>query len=306
MNATGDQRFEWPEKTCEYLHNHVDSTLWNDFPFRDDDIIIGTYAKSGTTWIQQIVGQLIFDGETGIDVAGLSLWIDFRLPPRDVKFPAIEAQTHRRFIKTHLPVDALVYSPKAKYIYIARDGRDVVWSYYNHHSKHNDFLYEALNAAGGPGIEPFEPPRHEIREYFLYWLENNGYPLWPFWHNILSWWEIRDLPNMMLLHFSDLKADLPGQIRRIASFLDVPIDESNWEAIVEHCTFDYMHDHAEESVPLGGKPWEGGAKSFIYKGTNGRWRDVLTKADIAKYEAVAVEKLGPECAHWLATGKIPE
>lgn len=305
MSATGNQEFEWPKKTGEYFHNHVDSTLWNDFPFRDDDIIIGTYGKSGTTWVQQIIGQLIFNGETGINVAELSLWIDFRLPPRDVKFPAVEAQTQRRFLKTHLPVDALMYSPKAKYIYIARDGRDVVWSYYNHHSKHSDFFYDVLNAAGGPGIEPFAPPRHETHEYFLYWLDNDGYPLWPFWKNILSWWEIRNLPNMMLLHFSELKADLPGQIRRIASFLDVPIDESKWEAIVEHCSFDYMHNHAEESVPLGGKPWEGGAKSFIYKGTNGRWRDVLTEEDIAKYEALAVEKLGPKCAHWLATGEMP-
>jgi aryl sulfotransferase len=56
MNTTGNQRFEWPEKTCEYFHNHVDSTLWSDFPFRDDDIIIGTYGKSGTTWAQQIIG----------------------------------------------------------------------------------------------------------------------------------------------------------------------------------------------------------------------------------------------------------
>ena len=48
--------------------------------------------------------------------------------------PLVEAQTHRRFLKTHLPVDALVFSEKAKYIYIGRDGRDVVWSLYNHHA----------------------------------------------------------------------------------------------------------------------------------------------------------------------------
>jgi aryl sulfotransferase len=51
-----------------------------------------------------------------------------------VKLPAVEAQSHRRFVKTCLPVDALVFSPKAKYVYIGRDGRNVVWSLYNHHS----------------------------------------------------------------------------------------------------------------------------------------------------------------------------
>ena len=54
----------------------------------------------------------------------------------------MEAQTHRRFVKTHLPVDALVYSPKAKYIYIGRDGRDVLWSLYNHHAMGNEAMYD--------------------------------------------------------------------------------------------------------------------------------------------------------------------
>jgi aryl sulfotransferase len=279
--------------------------LWNDFPFRDDDIIISTYAKSGTTWVQQILAQLIFNGSTGVNVPELSPWLDMRLPPKEEKLAAIEAQTHRRFLKTHLPVDALVYSPKAKYLYIVRDGRDVVWSYYNHHSNHNDMWYKEINVAGGPGIEPFERPRHEIRDYFHYWLDNDGHPIWQFWHNVLSWWEIRDLPNLKLLHFSNLKADMPGQIREIAAFLDIPIDESKWDSILEHCSFEFMHKHAEDSVPLGGAVWKGGARTFIFKGINGRWRDVLTKEDNAKYESMALENLGPECAHWLATGEMP-
>ena len=76
--------------------------------------------------MQQIVAQLIFNGEEDLPVAEMSPWVDLRLPPKEVKMPMIEAQEHRRFLKTHLPVDALVFSPKAKYIYIARDGRDVV------------------------------------------------------------------------------------------------------------------------------------------------------------------------------------
>ena len=105
--------------------HHFDSTIWNDLDFRDDDIIIATYAKSGTTWLQQIVSQLIFNGEEGLPVAEMSPWLDLRVPPKEVKLPMVEAQQHRRFLKTHLPVDALRFSPQAKYIYIARDGRDV-------------------------------------------------------------------------------------------------------------------------------------------------------------------------------------
>jgi aryl sulfotransferase len=117
---------EWPQKTREFRCALFDSTYWNYFEFRDDDIVIATYAKAGTTWVQQIVAQFVFNGETeGMPVGEISPWLDLRLPPLEVKLPDIVAQKHRRFLKTHLPVDALLFSPKAKYIYIARDGRDV-------------------------------------------------------------------------------------------------------------------------------------------------------------------------------------
>ena len=121
-----DGTIAWPVKTREMHNHHFDSTIWNDFEFRDDDIVIGAYGKSGTTWVQQIVAQLLFDGAEGVEVAEISPWLDLRVPPKAEKLPAVEAQTHRRFIKTHLPVDALVFSPKARYIYVARDGRDVL------------------------------------------------------------------------------------------------------------------------------------------------------------------------------------
>ena len=120
------EKINWPEKTREFNNHHFDSTIWNDFEFRDNDIFIATYAKSGTTWLQQIISKLIFNGEEGLEVAEMSPWVDLRVPPKEVKLPLMEQQTHRRFLKTHLPVDALVFSPESKYIYIGRDGRDVV------------------------------------------------------------------------------------------------------------------------------------------------------------------------------------
>ena len=298
-----DAVLEWPQKTRELHNHHFDSTIWNDFKFRDDDIVIATYAKSGTTWVQQIVSQLIFGGAEDLEVAEMSPWLDLRVPPKETKLPAVEAQTHRRFLKTHLPVDALVLSPRAKYLYIGRDGRDVVWSFYNHHANANEFWYQALNDTPGRVGPPIERPPASIRQYFLDWLDGDGYPWWPFWENIGCWWAIRHLPNVMLLHFEELKADLPGQIRRSAAFLDIAVDESRWDAIVEHCTFDYMKRHATKSTPLGGAFWDGGAETFVHQGTNGRWRDTLTPEDCARYERMAVERLGEVCAHWLATGE---
>ena len=297
------KNIEWPQKTRELNSNHFDSTIWNDYVFRDNDIIIATYAKTGTTWVQQIISQLIFNGEEGLPVADMSPWLDLRVPPKEVKLPEVEAQTHRRFIKTHLPVDALVFSPKAKYLYIARDGRDVVWSLYNHHSTANELWYEALNETPGLVGPPIPKPVDSIIQYYHEWLDKDGYPFWSFWENIRTWWNIRDLPNVMFIHFAKLKEDMPGEIRRIAAFLDIEIDETKWREILEHCSFTYMKAHATPSVPLGGAFWDGGAEQFIYKGINGRWRDVLNETEIIKYENLAIAELGEECAHWLSTGE---
>ena len=294
---------QWPVKTREFHNHHFDSTIWNDFNFRNDDIIIGTYAKSGTTWVQQIVSQLIFNGEEGLPVAEMSPWLDLRVPPKDIKLPEVEKQTHRRFIKTHLPVDALVFSPEAKYIYIGRDGRDVVWSMYNHHVNANDLWYEALNDTPGLVGPPIELPPSSITEYFHDWMDKDGHPFWPFWENIRTWWAIRDLPNVKLIHFADLKANMASEIRAIAEFIETDIDEANWDAIVNHCSFDYMKENATASVPLGGAFWDGGAKTFVHKGTNGRWRDILTADVTRNYEERVVAELGPDCAAWLMNGK---
>lgn len=294
---------EWPKKTRELHSHHFDSTIWNDLQFRDDDIVISTYAKAGTTWMQQIIGQMLFGGDPELQVAEMSPWLDLRVPPKAVKLPVVEAQTHRRFMKTHLPVDALVFSRAAKYIYIARDGRDVVWSFYNHHANANQTWYEALNDTPGRVGPPLQPPPDDVVDYWHAWLERDGHPFWSFWENVRSWWEIRNLPNVLFVHFAQLKADMPGTMREIAAFLDIPIREERWDAIVEYCSFDWMKQNATQSVPLGGAFWDAGADVFIHKGVNGRWRDTLSEADCAAYEARAALELGPECARWLATGE---
>jgi aryl sulfotransferase len=292
-----------PEKTRELHNHHFDSTIWNDLEFRDDDIVIATYAKAGTTWMQQIVAQLMFDGDPDIAVAEMSPWVDLRVPPKEVKLPLLEAQKHRRFMKTHLPVDAIRFCPKAKYLYIGRDGRDVVWSMYNHHANANQSWYDALNNTPGRVGPPIEPPPNDIRQYWREWLDRDGHPFWPFWENIRSWWAVRDLPNVKFVHFANLKRDMAREIRAIATFLDIPIKESRWEAILTHCSFEWMKKNATKSVPLGGAFWDAGAEVFINKGVNGRWSDTLTPEEVAAYETRSRTELGDECAHWLATGE---
>ena len=291
-----------PVKTHDMHNHHMDSTIWDDFTFRNDDIILATYAKSGTTWMQQIVGQLIFSGIEGLNLAAMSPWMDLRVPPKHIKLAEVDAQAHRRFVKTHLPVEALVFSERAKYIYIARDGRDMVWSLFNHHMRANDKWYEALNDTPGRVGPPIGKPIANPRDYFLNWLHNDGAPFWPFWENVRSWWEIRNLPNVLLVHFQNLKTDLPGEIARVADFLGISHDTETMARVVDHCGFDYMKANADSIAPLGGAFWEGGGKSFIHKGTNGRWQGELTPEDSKSYEARAEAELGADCASWLKSG----
>ena len=289
----------WPRRIRDIHNHHMNSTVWDDFKFRKDDIVLATYAKSGTTWTQQILAQLIFDGAEGIETSKLSPWVDLRIMPPEA-IAGLEHLPHRRFLKTHLPVDALVFSPNAKYLYVGRDGRDMLWSLYNHHVNANEHWYGALNNTPGRIGPAIEPPPASVHEYYRQWFSGDGYPFWSYWENVRSWWEIRHLPNVKLVHFNDMKHDLAGSIRGIADFLDIAIDEKSFAAIVQHCTFDYMKAHAETVTPLGGMLWEGGAKTFIHKGTNGRWKDTLTEVEVKAYEQRAVKELGVECAAWLA------
>jgi aryl sulfotransferase len=294
------ENLEMPRKVRDIHNHHMDSTVWDDFVFRDDDVIVATYGKSGTTWTQQIVGQILHGPDPHLPVAELSPWLDLRVPPKHVKLPMVEAQTQRRFLKTHLPVDALRFSDKARYIYIGRDGRDVVWSLYNHHAKANEMWYEAMNETPGLVGPKIERPNPDIVAYFREWLEDDGFPFWAFWENIRSWWEIRHLPNVMLVHFVDLKRDMGGKMREIADFLEVSVPPETWPELERLCSFEWMKANAANMAPLGGAIFDGGGATFINKGTNGRWQTVLPAEESAAYEARARAELGEECAAWLA------
>src|SRR5258708_1945729 len=266
----------WPRKTREIQTRLFDSTIWNEFQFRDDDIIIAPCAKAGTTWMQQIVGQLLFGGDPDLEVARLSPWLDMQVPPKEENLAMLAAQTHRRFVKTHLPVDALVFSRRARYIYIGRDGRDVVWSMYNHAANMTQEFRDQLNRLPGDLGPPATPPPSDIRQFWRGFLDHDNIGRQSMWENVRGWWAIRDLPNVRLIHFANLKRDLPGEMCRIAAFLEIPIDESRWDAIVEYCTFAWMKAHAAKIAPRGASSWEGGAKVFFNQGWNGRWSDPLT------------------------------
>lgn len=298
----GDAGVAWPRKTREVVNAVMDSTRWNGFEFRDGDIVIATWSKSGTTWMQQIVAQLVFQGDATVFGQALSPWIDFQLTPEAGE--QAKAQTHRRFMKTHLPIDALVFSERAKYIYIARDARDVAWSFHHHLSSFTPAARDRFAEIGARvGSPPPPPVPKDARAFYHAWLAAEAASPSGFFRNVQGWWNARGLPNVLLVHYNTLKSDLAGEMRRIASFLDIAIDEERFGAMRANCSLDHMKDVAARA-PLLDYVFEGGGRTFINKGTNGRWRDVLTAEEIAKADAAAAELLDPDCARWLRTGEM--
>jgi aryl sulfotransferase len=290
----GAESISWPVKTREINDAYFESARWNDFEVRGGDVIIATYPKVGTNWMQQIVWQLIHGGPPGVDGLMKVAWLDMRITPFESIVDLYEAQAGRRVIKTHLPLDALAVSPKAKYIVVGRDARDMVWSAYNHQLLNDDDVLALLNGPPGrPGALVSRPDRG-IREYYLHFLEHDelpGFGFVPFWPHLRGWWSARRLPNVLLVHYAKLMADLRGEVRRVAEFLDIDIDEATLPAIVEHCTFDYMKAHSNNHPNF-------------HRGQTGRWRDVLTPEEIARCDDVAAKQLEPDCALWLTTGEL--
>ena len=306
MSAAEIKQGVWPTEIRDESTIEVDSRIWKEFVFREGDIIAGSYHKAGTTVTQQIISQLISNGAEDIPIWMISPWLEFRLSPKEPTMAMLKAQTHRRCIKTHLPAWAVPIVPHVKYVYVARDGRDVAWSFHHHLSN----VYDDFNQAQwklwdpeGRIMSAYPVIPETPQEFYREWMKLDGYPHGSFFANVRAWWDIRHLPNVLLVHYSNILADLPGEIAKIASFLGYDLETLNKAAILDHCGFQYMKEHAAIYAPVGGKPFKGGHTSFFFKGTNSRWRDVLSPAEIEDYEKTAEARLGPDCARWLATGR---
>jgi aryl sulfotransferase len=99
-------------------------------------------------------------------------------------------------------------------------------------------------------------------------------------------------------------ADLEGQMRAIADFLGCEIPRTAGRTILKHCSFEYMKANAANVAPLGGAIFDGGAESFSTRASTAAGATCCRPSEVAAYERTALAKLGPECAHWLATGEM--
>jgi len=300
-----------PQRSRIYNNHSLNSLAWDGFKPRSDDVIISTSLKAGTTWMQTIVGNLIFqDQEMPAPLWELTPWLDSRGGSISEKLNILEKQTHRRFLKTHLPLDALPYFSELKYIYVGRDGRDIFMSLWNHYRHLQPDVIEWYNDFPARANDPFPPCPDDIHEFFQMWIskswlswEHDGFPFWSVFYHLRSWWVYRHLPNILFVHFNNLLNDLDGQMRIISNYLKIEINEKIWPALVNKATFKTMKANAKDVVYGEGNFLIGGADRFIYKGTNGRWKGVLTKGELDMYEKKTTNQLSPDSKQWLEFGE---
>ena len=264
--------------------------------------MISTRSKTGTTWVQMICALLIFQTP---DLPGslgrLSPWMDFLTTPRDEVYARLAAQEHRRFIKTHTPLDGIPLHPQATYIVTARHPLDMAVSLY--HQGENIDRARMRPLSGQP--EPASPPRPRkpVQDWLLDWINDDADPREQMdslpgvmWH-LSDAWARRSAPNVLLVHYDRLSADLDGEMRRLAARLEIAVPERSWPCLVQAATFDQMRAGAEQLVPGGGVLQSSAA--FFRRGRSGAGREVLTSEEVAHYHARSALMAPADLLAWL-------
>jgi len=285
-----------------YCSADEDSARWTGFPFRDGDIVISTRSKTGTTWMQMICALLIFQTpDLPAGLGRLSPWLDQLTVPREEVYARLADQEHRRFIKTHTPLDGIPLESRATYIVTARHPLDMAVSLY--HQGDNIDRARLRQLTGQPA--PAEPagPRKPVRDWLVDWIDDDPDPRvvmdslpGVMWH-LSDAWARHSEPNVLLVHYDDLAADLDGQMRRIAARLAIAVPEHVWPGLVQAATFEQMRASADQFIPAGGILKDRAA--FFRRGKSGAGREVLTDEQIAHYHARAAEMAPPDILAWL-------
>ena len=299
-----------PQRERVYQTLVTDSSRWDRYAPRPGDIIISTPPKAGTTWTQMICALLVFQrADLDRPLGQISPWLDFRSTDLDETLSSLEAQSHRRFIKTHTPLDGLPYYDEVTYLYCARDPRDVFLSFLNHRDNLTEEWHRRVEAAAGLEVPPPAFPE-DPNDLFPSWMTvghtpwmSDGFPFGSVLYHTRTFWDHRTLPNVYLLHYDDLKTDLSGEMRRLARELDIEVAEELWPALVSSASFESMKERAGRIAPLAELDGWKDDRRFFHKGQTGQWRGVLSPESLAVYEKVMGELSPPPMAAWIQGGR---
>lgn len=300
--------------TIEHVYKNFifDSGRWADFKPREGDIIVCTSYKAGTTWTQMICALLIHQNpDLPAPLGVLSRWLDMRTNPIDEVIADFDAQPFRRFIKTHTPLDGLPYYENVAYVFCGREPRDVFMSTINHFDNMDMPKFAGLFAKIGEEFSPPPPLPEGVNERFAMWMlqpafewEEDGLPFWSHFRHAQTFWNYRHLPNIHFLHYANLKADLEGQMRRLARLLDISVPEEKWPSLVRAATFEDMKANADRTAPDGDQGvWKENSR-FFNRGSNEQWRGALSDESLKLYEEKTRERYPADFLAWLENGSL--
>jgi hypothetical protein len=276
--------------------------------WRDGDIVVSVPAKSGTTWTMNIVHQLRSGGDPDLDDVYREVpWLEFVPGPTatpDELVRRIDSMPPRprRAFKTHSAPEALPYhaagsGTDVQYVVVVRNPDEVLASFYPFVGAHSAEWF----ALWGIDKQAFVPP--DIEAYF----ETLGKAMLPggMFGFLAAWWPLRHAPNVLLMHFSDMKRDHEGSVRRIADFLGFEPAAEQWPAILEYTSFPWMklHEHKFEIRHAADVPvLDSGA--MVRKGKiDAAHEDGVTPAMSAELKAIGQEMLADRQAfEWLYFG----
>ncbi|HEY6309536.1 MAG TPA: sulfotransferase domain-containing protein [Streptosporangiaceae bacterium] len=271
---------------------------WTDLPLRQGDIIVSCVPKSGTTWVQMICALLIFQTpDLPAPLKELSIWPEWELAVRDDVLARLAAQQHRRFMKSHEPLSTIPADPRVTHIVVARHPLDAALSFY----RQRDFNDKREQGHVG------RPPAGEApspRQALLHWMDMESHPPGAAPHSSLpgvlghvrAAWERRDEPNVVLVRYEDLSADLEGQMRGLAVRLGITVPEETWPPLVKAATFEQMRKAADRIQPIFGLT---DPKLFFRTGRPGSGQELLTGTELAHYHERAARLAPPDMLAWL-------
>jgi len=285
-----------------YRTQHADSARWAGFGFRPGDIVISTRSRSGTTWMQMICALLIFQTPAfPAPLSELSPWLDWLTIPRADVYATLSAQRHRRFIKTHTPLDGIPLDARATYIVVARHPLDMAVSLYHHYA--NLDVRRISHLARRP--EPGPPaPMAPLHDWLLTWTSEDTtaqeHPdsLPGVMGHLRDAWSRQTEPNVLLVHYDDLSADLDGEMRRVAGRLGIAVPDPIWPDLVQAASFDSMRSRADY-LAQGPPGILKDTAAFFRRGQSGSARTVLTPDERARYRSRVTGMAPPDLLAWL-------
>lgn len=232
-------------------------------------------------------------------LAKLSPWVDWLGQAREHLFAELEAQAHRRFLKTHTPLDGLPQVPQVTYLVVAREPLDAAVSLYHQASNiDRERVRELLGSA--EATVPALPP---LSQWVRSWAEADADPfleldsLNGMLQHAEDAWQRRS-EHVHLFHYADLESDLEAQMHRLAGCLDIDVPEQGWSELVAAARFGAMRDRAEELAPDQHGVFHSRA-AFFRGGRSGAGRDLLSEQELRAYLERTGRKLSPEVHRWL-------